>query len=300
MDLTLTGGAGGVASAVRRRRTGCNAPHINPVVVTYRWVPMRAREFLSSAVISLVSLAAASAATPSAAGPVEPTAADPAGGARYIVRAANLRSARQDIVHVGASVQQNLPIINAASAYLDPRQAARLRKTAGVHVFEDRSLTTEGTGLLGLLSPVTAPVLTVVSSLTPPTDGTGELLPTLLYQTNYPMRVGADTLQQAGITGKGVTIAVLDSGLWQDPMQNYASRLLATINVVNGGSSPVTGDAYGHGTHVTSIAAGGAMNLSGNYLSIAPKANVVEVQAFDSTGGARYADVISGLNWIVA
>ena len=43
------------------------------------------------------------------------------------------------------------------------------------------------------------------------------LAPTLLYQTNYPMLVGADSLQQAGITGKGVTIAVLDSGLWQDP-----------------------------------------------------------------------------------
>jgi subtilisin family serine protease len=247
---------------------------------------MRAREFLSSAVISLVSLAAAAAATSSAPGSIA-MGPDAARGARYIVQAANLRSARQDIVRVGASVQQNLQIINAASAYLDPRQAARLRKTPGVHVYEDRSLTTEGTGLLGLLSPVTAPVVMAVSSLTTPADGNGELLPTLLYQTNYPMLVGADTLQQAGITGKGVTIAVLDSGLWQDPMQNYGSRLLATIDVVNGGSGRVTGDGYGHGTHVTSIAAGGAMNLSGNYLSIAPQANVVEVQAFNGTGAGR-------------
>ena len=261
---------------------------------------MRARELLSSTVISLISLAAAAAAMASAANPPETPAVARADSARYIVQAANLRSARQDIGRVGAKAQQNLEIINAASAYLNPRQLARLRKISGVHVFEDRLLTTEGTGLLGLLSPVTSPVVTALSALTTPPDGNGELLPTLLYQTNYPSRVGADTLQQAGITGKGVTIAVLDSGLWQDPLQNYASRLLATINVVNGGSSPVTGDAYGHGTHVTSIAAGGAMNLSGNYLSIAPKANVVEVQAFDSTGGARYADVISGLNWIVA
>src|SRR6202167_3882861 len=167
MDLTLAGWDGGVRSAVRRRGPGCNAPHIRTVFTTYRWIPMRAHEFLSSAVISLLSLAAASAATPSADG-----------GARYIVQAANLRSARQDIARVGASVQRNLEIINAASAYLDPRQAARLRKTAGVHVFEDRSLTTEGTGLLGLLSPVTAPVVTAVSALTTPSDGHGELLPT--------------------------------------------------------------------------------------------------------------------------
>ncbi|MDE2051587.1 MAG: alkaline serine protease, partial [Gammaproteobacteria bacterium] len=67
----------------------------------------------------------------------------------------------------------------------------------------------------------------------------------------YPMLVGADTLQQAGFTGRGVTMAVLDSGLWQDLSQNYGSRILATVDVTNGGSGPVTGDPYGHGTHIT-------------------------------------------------
>src|SRR6202022_5054514 len=36
------------------------------------------------------------------------------------------------------------------------------------------------------------------------------------------------------------------------------------------------------------------------YLSIAPQANLVAVRAFDGTGSGRYADVIAGLNWIVA
>jgi len=259
---------------------------------------MRAREFLSSMLMSLVSLAAAAAAENPTVQPAR--AAERPSGARYIVQAASSRSARQDVGRVGAKARQNLDIINAVSAYLNPRQAARLRAAPGVHVFEDRSLTTEGTGLLGLLSPITSPLLTTVSSVTTSPDGTGQLLPTLLYQTNYPMLVGADMLQQAGITGKGVTIAVLDSGLWQDPMQSYASRVLASVDVVNGGSGPVTGDPYGHGTHVTSIAAGGAMNVSGNYLSIAPRANLVEVRAFGSTGAGRYTDVIAGLNWIVA
>ena len=93
---------------------------------------------------------------------------------------------------------------------------------------------------------------------------------------------------------------MLDSGLWQDPSQNYGTRVLATIDVTNGGSGPVTGDPYGHGTHITSIAAGGAGISSGSYLSIAPQANLVIVRAFDGEGGGRYVDVIAGLNWIVA
>ncbi|MGH2930336.1 MAG: S8 family peptidase, partial [Solirubrobacteraceae bacterium] len=114
------------------------------------------------------------------------------------------------------------------------------------------------------------------------------------------MLVGADTLQQAGITGKGVTIAVLDSGLWQDPLQNYGSRILATRDFTDGGSGPVTGDPYGHGTHVTSIAAGGAQNIAGQYLSIAPQANLVIVRALDGDGAGSYSDIIAGINWIVA
>ena len=111
---------------------------------------------------------------------------------------------------------------------------------------------------LPLVPAVTTPVVAAASGSTVPQDGTGENTPTLLYQTNYPMLVGADTLQQAGITGRGVTIAMLDSGLWQALSQNYGTRVLATIDVTNGGSRPVTGDPYGHGTHITSIAAGGA------------------------------------------
>ena len=263
---------------------------------------MRTDEIVASVFFALAATSVMGAAAPSH-GPAPPDAAPQASvavsEARYIVQAATLTVARQDVERVGGKIEQSLAIIKAVSANLNPRQVASLRKTAGVRVFEDRPSLPRGP-LLGLLSPITSPVVMAVSSLQTPADGAGQLLPTLLYQTNYPMLVGADTLQQSGVTGKGVTIAVLDSGLWQDPSQNYSFRLLATIDVLNGGSGPVRGDPYGHGTHVTSIAAGGAMNISGSYLSIAPQANLVVVRAFDGTGAGRYADVIAGLNWIVA
>src|ERR1700724_3083198 len=252
---------------------------------------MQSRNLFASTLMALAVTTATSIAA---------QAPSAAAGARYLVQASTVSAASQDVARAGGKTEQNLPIIHAVSAHLNPGQVARLRRAGGVHVFDDRSLTTEGGGVLGLLSPVTSPVVMLASSVQTPADGQGMLLPTLLYQTNYPMLVGADTLQHAGITGKGVTIAVLDSGLWQDPSQNYNSRLLASIDVLNGGSGPVKGDPYGHGTHVTSIAAGGAMNVSGSYLSIAPQANLVVVRAFDGTGAGRYADVIAGLNWIVA
>ncbi len=266
-----------------------------------------------------------------------PHSASHAGAARYLVQAATLTVAQQDVQQVGGRLERNLEVIHAVSAYLDDSQLAQLRARRDVRVFADRSMHTESLGsLLGsvtsavvttvttnplvttvagvatpvvsaatplagpVVSPLVSPVVGGLSSNTALTDGTGVGASTLLYQTNYPVQVGATTLQQQGITGRGVTIAMLDSGLWEDPSQNYGSRVLASIDVTNGGSGPVTGDPYGHGTHITSTAAGGAENLSLNYLSIAPQANLVIVRAFDGQGGGRYVDVIAGLNWIIA
>ncbi|HXA91736.1 MAG TPA: S8 family serine peptidase, partial [Steroidobacteraceae bacterium] len=220
---------------------------------------------------------------------------------RYLVQAVSVSVARRSVMHVGATVEQNLPIVNGVAARLSASQADRLRATDGIRLFADRAIRTSQSllsTLLGttedvvsttlvtantvpLITGVTGSVVGLTSGSSVPQDGTGENTPTLLYQTNYPMLVGADTLQQAGITGTGVTIAMLDSGLWQALSQNYGGRILGTIDVTNGGSGPVTGDPYGHGTHITSIAAGGAVNLSGSYLGIAPGAKLVIVRAFN-------------------
>jgi hypothetical protein len=151
-----------------------------------------------------------------------------------------------------------------------------------------------------VVSAVTSPIVSTVTASTATQDGTGVAAPSLLFYSNFPARVGADTLQRAGLTGRGVTVAVLDSGLWQDVLQMYGNRVLAAVNVMNNAVGAAQTDSYGHGTHVTSIAAGGAQNLAGQYLSIAPQANVVVVQAFNGRGVGRYVDVIAGLNWLVA
>jgi serine protease AprX len=216
---------------------------------------------------------------------------------------------------------------------------ARLKHDPAVHVYEDRGVRTTGllsfldpalkstinstnatvggsavgsvttTTMTQVLQPVlstdltrslTSPIVSGISSSASLQDGRGVGALGLTYETNYPHLIDADALQDAGVNGAGVTIAMLDTGLWQDTTQNYGGRVLASIDVVGGGTGTVKGDPYGHGTHVTSVAASGAINLAGRYQGIAPRANLVVVRAFNGDGAARYSDVIAGLNWVVA
>jgi serine protease AprX len=250
----------------------------------------------------------------------------------YIVQGASLDAARTLVRGVGAEPSRDLDIIHAVAAELTAGQLTRLRADSSVRVYEDREVRARGlfdglkdlvnglnstlaeTTLVQTVQTVTAPVVStltcspLVSAITSPiVDATTSLqtstslatLP-LVYETNYPAMIGADELQCAGVTGRGITIAVLDTGLWRDTFQFYGTRILATRDVTNGGTGPVHGDVYGHGTHVTSIAASGAQALNGSYQGIAPQANLVAVKAFDGTGAGRYVDVIAGIDWIVA
>jgi hypothetical protein len=127
---------------------------------------MQSRNLFAS---TLIALAATTATGIAAQAP----SAD--AGARYIVQAATAGIANQDVARAGGKTERNLAIINAVSAHLNAGQVARLRRAGGVHVFNDRSLTTEGSGVLGLLSPVTSPVVGLVSGLQTPKDGQGML-----------------------------------------------------------------------------------------------------------------------------
>ncbi len=218
----------------------------------------------------------------------------------FIVQGATVDAALHGVQSVGARNRRSkLEVIRAVAVNLTPSQVARLRATPGLRVYADRQLRTSGS-LLSLvkntvnntnstaanvfvvqtitqlttptvfsllatpvLSAVTSPVVQSLSSSTSLQDGTGVAGLTLAYETNYPALIGADSLQRAGITGKGVTIAMLDTGLWNDATQFYGTRILATRDVTNGGTGAVKGDPYGHGTHITSIAASGAQNLAG-------------------------------------
>src|SRR4029453_15985887 len=117
----------------------------------------------------------------------------------------------------------------------------------------------------------------------------------------------ANRLHAQGITGSGVTVAVLDSGLWEySTLRNDSAgrpriraRYDAIANRLSFTSNGVS-DGFGHGTHVTSIIADSGQTAGGSFEGVAPDARVIPVKAFDGRGTGTYANVIRAIGWVVA
>ena len=117
---------------------------------------------------------------------------------------------------------------------------------------------------------------------------------------------GADTAyQQYGLTGSGVTVAVVDSGI--APSADFGgssrdSRLQGAISFVPNDSN--INDTCGHGTHVAGIIAGDGSKSSGfgythTYYGAARGANLVNVRVLDQYGLGSVSTVLAGLQWVV-
>ena len=125
--------------------------------------------------------------------------------------------------------------------------------------------------------------------------------------TKFPKTIGADKLWAYGITGRGVGVAVIDTGVAGSVADfkgsDGASRVVA--NVVTSPGATTAGDGYGHGTHVAGIIAGNSFNrayrdpLYGHYVGVAPEANLIAIKASDDAGNSTVLDVIKGIQFVV-
>ena len=128
-----------------------------------------------------------------------------------------------------------------------------------------------------------------------------------IYRTS--VTVGARTVQTSlGYTGKGISIAVIDSGIttWHDDLTNKTTtvfpygnqRVKKFVDFVNGRALPY--DDNGHGSHVAGIIAGNGYDSQGEKVGIAPDANVIALKVLDGNGRGTISNIIAALNWVAA
>lgn len=96
-------------------------------------------------------------------------------------------------------------------------------------------------------------------------------------------------------TGKGISVAVLDTGVY--PHGDFAARILGFADMVRGRSSPY--DDNGHGTHVTGILGGDGRLSQGRFKGIAPEVQLVCVKVLDEKGKGRLAYMLKGIRWVL-
>jgi subtilisin family serine protease len=130
-----------------------------------------------------------------------------------------------------------------------------------------------------------------------------------------PADVGASALWNQGLTGAGVKIAMLDTGIdpthpdlddldfrrWSQPLN--PPKVTAAQDFAGATCSPTdTLDRNGHGTHTSGIAAGtgeGAPtdNPRGRYAGVAPDATLAVGKVFTDAGVGLNSDLIAAMEW---
>ena len=151
----------------------------------------------------------------------------------------------------------------------------------------------------------------VVPPLAPvaePAVAASDLPPGAMY--HVVDQIGARALWAQGYTGKGVNVAVIDTGIAPVESLTGAGKVVATVDFSSEASDPATAfvDSNGHGTFIAGIIAGSepgadpaqAAEHPEWFLGVAPDAGIVSVKVDDRVTGVDQADVISGIDWVVA
>src|SRR3954470_18867745 len=189
----------------------------------------------------------------------------------------------------------------------------RMRRTAGLVAVASLGLTAGAAppaqagllgGIGGLLRGGVGNLVGVVSTALDTTTGllTGAdwgYSAAETSMTSVNQTIGADKMATLGYTGKGVGVALIDTGAV--PVTGLKSG-----NVVNGPDlsldNPMTGladrDGFGHGTHMAGIIAGNDGTSTG-FKGVAPGAKLLNVKVGAYDGAVDVSQVIAAIDWVV-
>ncbi|GAA2344276.1 S8 family serine peptidase [Streptomyces kunmingensis] len=106
-------------------------------------------------------------------------------------------------------------------------------------------------------------------------------------------QIGTPKAWEAGLTGKGVKVAVLDTGY--DPSHpDLAARVTESKSFIEGEE---VADLDGHGTHVTSTVGGSGAASDGKEKGVAPDAALAVGKVLSNEGSGTESQIIAGMEW---
>ena len=232
------------------------------------------------AALGLVALAGASPAT--AGGTVHrgPTV-------RVIVQAPGaLAAAERAVGATGGAVTAELPIVGGFAASVPAAALGTLRATPGVvAVTPDEHVSMRDAGQYSYYGHD-------VRDLPVPV---------------YRHEVGADRLAAENVTGAGVAVALVDTGV--APVSDLDGAVLNVADPVTGAPGAMCvnfsgeagcGDSYGHGTFIAGLIAGSGKASYGAYGGVAPGAKIVSIKIAGRDGSADVSKVLAAIQWAVS
>ena len=111
--------------------------------------------------------------------------------------------------------------------------------------------------------------------------------------------VRADVGAAAELTGRGVGVALIDSGVV--PVEGLTDGVVIGPDLSLESQHPAVRhlDTYGHGTHMAGIIAGGAGNSPAGLRGVAPDATLVSLKVAAANGAVDVSQVIAAIDWVV-
>ena len=195
--------------------------------------------------------------------------------AHVIVRSdAGVAHAAAAVTAAGGHVERSLEIIDSVAGVVPSRRLGHLASAPALDVATDGRLRLLSTGEASGQPSADAGSLATISHL-----------------------VEADHARAGGLTGAGVDVAIIDSGVARVPGLDAPGAVVDGPDLsFEGGDATARGiDGYGHGTHLAGIIAGRSDVVPG----IAPGARLVNVKVADRNGATDVSQVIAAIDWVV-
>jgi serine protease AprX len=235
------------------------------------------RRLLIALLVPLVLAAGASVpGSPAATGPLVSVIVRTTSGAE--------RAVEGTVARLGGNVERQLRIIEGFAARIPQSALGSLAGTSSVVSVTPNS-----------------PVSLLSSTYDPTSD------PYSLDSAEDAIR--APSMWGAGYTGKGIDVALIDTGVAPVAGLNSPGKVVNGPDLSFDSQAPNLRylDGYGHGTHMAGIIAGrDAAGTPGTYasndhdfLGVAPDARVVSIKVGDSAGRTDVSQVIAAIDWVV-